>query len=180
MIEIDVEGAASILTKLDAMQNRLKELHKEVPELAQKLAEPPEGDEATLAEVHISGRGANIADLFGNIHRGVELHPSLLRLAAKLFVSGRKPDEVIATLYKAMDSSSAPHDLRWAHRRADIPRLVRTAQKYTVRPKHKRRRRKIQISGSILVPETSGHAELTGAVSDHLVQMAREAMTYAR
>ncbi|WP_052833232.1 bifunctional DNA primase/polymerase [Bradyrhizobium sp. LTSP885] len=72
--------------------------------------------------------GADWGFLTDNIHAGRDLHDSLRDLAAKLVRSGMSAGAAVNFLYGLMDSSTGPHDVRWAERRHDIPRLVDGAE----------------------------------------------------
>lgn len=179
MFEVKVEGSEELAKKFEAMRARVKALHETVPQLAQEFTTPSDDGEEE-AEFAITGKSASTADLFGNIARGVMLHPSINRLAAKLIVSGRPPEKVIAILQEAMDASSASHDARWVKRRADIPRAVRSAQAKYIAHKRRRRQKKAVVSGTVTLPEgaTSETGEVAQAVAVKLEEMAKEAMKW--
>src|SRR5262249_38104923 len=61
------------------------------------------------------------------IINGENYHSALVSLAAKMLAAGMSDGAAVNLLRALMESSSGPHDGRWATRYADIPRAVRTA-----------------------------------------------------
>ena len=59
---------------------------------------------------------------------GPGLHAALRGEAASLIADGLRPDAVTKQLRAMMDASAGEHDARWSERRAEISRLVRSAQ----------------------------------------------------
>ncbi|WP_256806332.1 bifunctional DNA primase/polymerase [Bradyrhizobium sp. Bra64] len=92
----------------------------------------PKANERGDAKADHTGADNKAADdwayLAENIREGRELHNSLRDLAAKYIRSGTQAGAVVNILRGLMDSSTAPHDERWQERRADIGRLVDSAQ----------------------------------------------------
>lgn len=77
-----------------------------------------------------SGSPEHWAVLLANIQNGDALHDSTRDLAAKMIVSGMGSGAVTNMLRAQMDISPAPHDARWQERRDDIPRAVKSAEKF--------------------------------------------------
>lgn len=72
------------------------------------------------------------AELMRRILSGEVYHDSLRDYAAALAASGTAPGMIVQFLRALMDQSSAPHDARWAARKAEIPTLVSSAaRKYS-------------------------------------------------
>jgi hypothetical protein len=75
-----------------------------------------------------SGGSEDWQYLLDRIRAGEFLHDSLRDLAAKLIASGMEPGAAVNFLRAQMDACSAAHDQRWKDRRAEIPRLVDSAE----------------------------------------------------
>jgi hypothetical protein len=81
------------------------------------------GDEA--------GPASDWAELVQGIVTGSNYHGAIVTLAAKMKTAGMSDGAAINMLRALMESSSGPHDGRWATRYADIARAVETAnEKY--------------------------------------------------
>jgi hypothetical protein len=66
--------------------------------------------------------------LIQNIIGGKSYHDSIVKLAAKMVVSGMSDGAVINHMRALMDSSTGPRDDRWQSRYDDIPRAVESAR----------------------------------------------------
>jgi RecA-family ATPase len=71
-------------------------------------------------------------DLVQGVISGENYHGALVPLAAKYLAAGMSDGAAVNMLRALMESSTGPHDGRWATRYADIPRAVSTArEKYS-------------------------------------------------
>jgi hypothetical protein len=69
------------------------------------------------------------AELIRNILSGDVFHDSIRDLIASLIANGLRGGAVVNMLYALMDTAAVPHDERWVARRAEIPRLVASAER---------------------------------------------------
>ncbi|MYM97903.1 DUF3987 domain-containing protein [Duganella vulcania] len=75
------------------------------------------------------------AELIRNILSGEVYHDSIRDLIASLVANGLRGGAVVNMLYALMDTAAVTHDERWVARRAEIPRLVASAeQKFAPEP----------------------------------------------
>lgn len=105
-------GPVSALSGFGDLARRIRADRKVDPETGEILVLPQDQRHAELVRRVLSG------DVF---------HDSLRDLAASLVASGLDTATTINHLYGLMDACSAPHDHRWACRRAEIPGLVSSA-----------------------------------------------------
>jgi hypothetical protein len=77
----------------------------------------------------VGGGAADWGYLADNIHKGRELHDSLVALSAKLLTSGTDAGSVVNFLRGLMEKAECPHDERWQARYKDIPRIVASFEK---------------------------------------------------
>ena len=81
-------------------------------------------------------------------------HDSIIRLAASLIAGGMYPGAAVEHLYSLMDMVKPQHDLqelrRWEARRAEIPRAVKSAEKFAPAE------RATNITVNLGVPKTEG------------------------
>ena len=95
--------------------------------LREACPEPSGEGGAARAEGGHSDGDRPTEELVRRITTGEEYHAALRDLAFRYVKAGMPGGLVVATLYGFMAGSLAPHDERWAHRRSQIPELVRTA-----------------------------------------------------